>query len=143
MSEFGRAGEAAVRVADTLLRTVGGRRVMLRVPSPATAGDVTEQLGLAVPTFQDIPLYPAVYRKARSHVAEGKAAQWELLVSATAVETLVGSLAYESASVLFATAYGVLSDDSLLAIASATAEQISGKPYAYRLVLNAPLAEIV
>jgi hypothetical protein len=114
---------------------------MLRMPAPAVPADVTEQLGIATPTFQDLPLSPVVYRKARATVTAGKAARWELLVSATVVETLLGSLAYASASVLFATAFGVLSDDELLEIVSATEEQLFGQPSVYRLVLRAPLAQ--
>jgi len=116
---------------------------MLRVPAPAIPADVTEQLGIATPTFQDLPLGPVAYRKARANVANDKAAQWELLVSASAVESLVGSLTYASAGVLFATAYGILCDDELLEIVSATQEQVFGQPYVYRLVLRAPLAQRV
>jgi hypothetical protein len=43
---------------------------------------------------------------------------------------------------LFAMAYGVLSDDELLEIESATAEQVFGQPYVYRLLLRAPLAQM-
>ncbi len=143
MSDLVNATGAAARAADVLLRAMGGRTVMLRMPAPAVPMDVTEQLGIATPTFQDIPLGPVVYRKARAAVAEGKAAKWEMLVSATVVESLVGSLTYASASVLFATAYGVLSDGELLEIESATQQQIFGQPYVYRLVLRAPLAQMV
>jgi hypothetical protein len=132
----------ATRAADVLLRAMGGRGVMLRMPAPAVAADVTEQLGIASPTFQDLPLAPVVFRKARATVAAEKAARWELLVSATAVESLVGSLAYASASVLFAQACGVLCDDELLEIVSATEQQAFGQAYAYRLILCAPLAQI-
>ena len=96
------------RAADVLLRAMGGRRVMLRMPAPAVPADPTEQLGLATPQFQDIPLAPCVYRKARATLAEGKPAKSELLVSASAIERIVGSLAYASASVLFANAVGIL-----------------------------------
>jgi hypothetical protein len=116
---------------------------MLRMPAPAISGDATEQLGVATPAFQDLPLAPVVYRKARAAVADGKAAKVELLVSASAVGALVGSLEYGSASVLFATAYGVLADDELLEVESATSEEAFGQPYAYRLVLRAPLAKTV
>jgi len=143
MSDLVSATGAAARAADVLLRAMGGRTMMLRMPAPAVATDVTEQLGIATPTFQDIPLGPVVYRKARAVAVEGKAAKWELLVSATVVESLVGSLTYASASVLFAAAYGVLSDDELLEIESATQEQMFGQPYVYRLVLRAPLSQMV
>lgn len=76
-------------------------------------------------------------------MAIGKAAKWEMLVSASVVQSLLGSLAYNSASVLFAQAFGVLCDDELLEIESATQEQVFGQPYVYRLVLRAPLAQMV
>ena len=143
MSDLVSGASAAVRAADVLLRAMGGRTVLLRIPAPAVAADVTEQLGIATPAFQDLPLRPVVYRKARATVAEGKAAKWEMLVSASVIENLVGSLTYASASVLFAAAYGVLSDDELLEIVSATEEQVFGQPYVYRLVLRAPLEQMV
>ena len=142
MSDLVSATGAAARATDVLLRATGGRTVMLRMPAPAVPTDVNEQLGIATPAFQDIPLGPVVYRKARAMVAEGKAAKWEMLVSATVVENLVGSLTYASASVLFSAAYGVLSDDELLEIVSATQEQVFGQPYVYRLVLRAPLIQM-
>jgi hypothetical protein len=133
---------ATARAADVLLRAMGGRTVMLRMPAPAVPADLTEQLGIATPAFQDLPLAPVVYRKARATVTEGKPAKWELLVSATAIESLVGSLAYASASVLFTNAYGVLCDDELFEIVSATPEQAFNHPYVYRLILRAPQAQI-
>ncbi len=70
----------ATRAAEVLLRTMAGRSVMLRIPAPAVAADVTEQLGIATPAFQDLPLAPVAISKARATAAEGKAAKWELLV---------------------------------------------------------------
>jgi hypothetical protein len=121
---------------------------LLRIPAQANAGDVTEQLGLAVPEFQDVELAPVVFRKARQaasalSVTVGEAAKWELMVSATAVQALVGSLGYSAASVLFATAFGVLIDGVLMEVESATESEVCGVPYVYRLVLRAPVALIV
>jgi hypothetical protein len=134
---------STTRAADVLLRAMGGRSVMLRMPAPAVPADPTEQLGIATPLFQDLPLAPVVYRKARATLAEGKPAKSELLVSASAIERIVGSLAYASASVLFANAFGVLADDILLEILSASAEEAFGQPYLYRLILRAPQAQMV
>lgn len=135
----------AARAADVLLRALGGRSVRLRVPAPAVPADPTEQLGLATPEFQDLALAPVVCRKARATVSTDQAARWDLLVSATAVEKLVGSLAYASASVLFANACGVLTGEGaeLLEIVSATQEPLLGRPYVYRLLVRAPLAQTV
>ena len=134
---------AAIRNADVLLRAMGGAAATLRMPAPAVPDSPAEQLGLATPAFQDLPLAPVVFRKARATVAEGKPAKWELLVSASAVAQAVGSLAFSSASLLFAQALGVLIDGELFEIVSATAEEAFGRPYVYRLVAHAPQANEV
>jgi hypothetical protein len=144
MADLVNRGAAAVRAADVLLRCAGGRSVLLRMPTNASAGDTTEQLGLAVPEFRDVELAPVVFRKARQAasaltVAVDKATRWELMVSATAVQKVVGSLGYSAASVLFATAFGVLIDGVLIEVISATESEVFGAPYVYRLVLRAPL----
>jgi hypothetical protein len=143
MGELCDAAISATRAADVLLRCTGGRAVLLRMPAPASAGDTTEQLGLAVPVFQDVELAPVAFRKARSTAAEGKAAMWELMVSATVVSALVGSMGYAAASVLFATASGVEVDGVLMDIVSTTESEVGGSAYVYRLVLRAPLAVMV
>jgi len=140
----------AVRAADALLRGVGGRRVLLRLPAPAIPSDDGEQLGVAQPLFQDVVLWPVVFRRVRATMAPaaaleagssaGKATQYELLVSATAVEALVVSLGYESVDVLFCDAVGVLVDETLMELESATWSEISGRPYLCRVVVRAPLA---
>ncbi|HUZ94080.1 MAG TPA: hypothetical protein VMU57_04140 [Edaphobacter sp.] len=134
---------AAVRTANVLLRGVGGRTVLLRMPAMASAGDVTEQLGLATPQFQDLELAPVVFRSARATVTEGKATRWELLVAGDAVETLVGSMGYGAAESLFGATFGVLIDGVLMTIESTTASEVRGSAYLYRLVVRAPLVQVV
>ncbi len=143
MADLRSASLVARRAADVLLQCAGGRAVQLRMPAPASAGDTTEQLGLAVPMFQDFELAPVVFRKARATTAGGKAVKSELMVSATAVNALVGSLQYSAPSVLFATAFGVLIDGVLMEVESATESEVGGAPYVYRLVIRAPLALVV
>ncbi len=43
---------STTRAADVLLRAMGGRSVMLRMPAPAVPADPTEQLGIATPAFR-------------------------------------------------------------------------------------------
>ena len=119
--------EACARVADALLRA-SGRGVMLRVPMTAVAGDASEELGLAAPMFQDVPLEPAVFRKFAETTA--------LMVSANAVATAVGVRGAESATAMFATALGVLVDGVLYAITSCKAGQAMGSAYCYVLGLR-------
>lgn len=128
-----------MRAADALLRTAGGRTVVLRLPAPAIPADAAEQLGLAVPEFQDVELGPVVVRSVKAG-AGGAAGTRELLVSATAVNRIVGSLAYAAAHVLFSVAYGVLLDGVLLEVISVTEQEIGGQPYVYRVTVRVPLA---
>ncbi|MDP9040228.1 MAG: hypothetical protein M3O02_13315 [Acidobacteriota bacterium] len=137
------ASGAAARAADVLLRAVGGRSVLLRIPAPAVAADPAEQLGLATPQFQDLPLAPVVFRKARASAPPGKPPRSEMLVSASIVTRLAGSQSFASASALFASALGVLVDDVLFEILASTEEQVFGQPYVFRLVLRVPQADIV
>jgi hypothetical protein len=129
---------AATRAADTLLRGTGGRAVTLRLPAPAAAGDAG-QLGLAAPGFEDVELAPVVFRSAQGF--QGKASHRELLVSATAVAALAGSLGYGAAEALFAAAFGVLVDGVLLSIESTTVAEAAGSAYLYRLSLRVPATE--
>lgn len=134
------AGRGAVRAAEALLRGAGGRTVQLRLPAPAIAGDLGEQVGLGVPQFEDYALAPVLFRKLRASSGKGaahvRASEAELLVSAAAVAEIVGSTACDSASVLFATAAGVLVDGDLWTITGATAMQAFGEVLLWRLGLE-------
>lgn len=140
MADLRRASGAAIRAADVLLRSAGGRAVLVRLPAPGVAGDGSEQLGLAVPEFQDLELAPVVLRRARA-----KAVDWELLVSATAVNGAVvaSGAGYSAASVLFAVAYGVLVDGVLLEVVSVRESELGGVTYVYRVLLREPRALLV
>lgn len=124
-------GDGAQRQADAVLRSVGGRAVLLRMAAPAASGDDAEQLGLATPGFQDVELAPAVFHHGAS--------MRELVVSATAVAAVVGSLEFDSAAVLFASAVGIVIDGVLYAITKSVSAQALGQPYSYTLTLEAPL----
>ena len=130
---------AQIRIADALLRGVGGRTVLLHMPIPAVNGDVGEQLGLAVPQFQDVALGPVVFRKVRPKTGTAVApseATYELLVSASAVTRIVGSLGFAAAEVLFAQVSGVLVDGNLLGITGMTSAQAFSEVYLYRIGLR-------
>ena len=119
----------AGRMADALLRGVGGRTVLLHMPAPAVAGDDGEQTGMAIAEFRDLPLTPVVFRLVGD--------RGELLVSAAAVESLVGSLEFGSAGLLFATAAGVLVDGLLYLVTSVMSAEAFGSVYLYRVGVRA------
>jgi hypothetical protein len=128
MADLLLTGAAAVRTAEALLRGTGGRAVVLRIPAPALQGEA-DQMGLAAPEFQDVELAPCVFRKCGQRS--------ELLVSADAVQRMVGALSFDSAKVLFATAAGVLVDAQLLRVESVTAVESAGVAVCYRVKLAA------
>ncbi len=136
MADLVQRGDAARRAADALLRGAGGRAVLLRMAAPAPAGVDAEQLGLAVPGFVDAELAPVVFRKARPTVDATEATEWELLVSATAVMGVAGSSDAWVAFAMFTTAVGVVVDEVLMEIESASSSDMTGSPYVYRLRLR-------
>ena len=116
-----------------LVASTQPRSVMLRTPAPAIAGDAHEQLGLGTPLFQDTELTPVIFR--RSHAQKGL---HELLVSATVIAALTGSTEFGAANSLFATAFGVLVDSTLLTIESIAEIEAGGIVCGYRLTLREP-----
>ena len=73
----------------------------------------------------------------------GGITRYELLVSATVVQSLIADLQSSSASTFFADALGIFTDGVLLQIVSATEEQLYAQPYVYRLILEAPQARAI
>ncbi len=135
-----------ILVAETLLRGFGGKTVLLHMPAPAVPNDEGEQLGLATPQFQDVPLYPVVFRRLRAKTGTANTpneATYEVLVSASAVLAAAGSLGLEAADVLFAQAAGVVVDDTLLGITWVTAAEARGTPYLYRLGLRGAVKDFI
>lgn len=131
MADLLQSSDGAIRLADAVMRSAGGRTVLLRLAIPAVPGDDAEQLGLATPEFQDVALGPATFHKANSVT--------KLLVSASAVHAVVGSLGFNSADVLFETAVGVFIGDLLYKITNSYGSQSMGMPYCYWLVLEPPV----
>ena len=142
MADLISVGWAARHNAETLLRTTAGEALQLRVPTPAAAGDVTEQLGRATPGFEDLELAPAVFRKSRAQMAAATATRYEVLVSARCVEALAGG-AGMSAEVLLAQAYGVVAGESVLEIEAVSTSEVGGTAYLYRLLLRGAEAEAI
>jgi hypothetical protein len=130
----------AQRLADALLRGSGGCAASLRLPS--VTGDAADgaQLGLHAPAYQDLPLAPAVFRTVRSRLVEGEAGQYELLVSASAVQAQVSALQLDSADRLIAMAVGVTVGGKFFLVEGVAAPEALGKVYLYRFLLREALA---
>ncbi|WP_158752286.1 hypothetical protein [Acidobacterium sp. S8] len=123
-------------MADALLRAGGGIAVSLLV-APAT-GDSSDagQVGIDAPNFQLLSLSPAIFRKARATMQEGRPPLYELLISASSVQQQVSALQFTSADALFDSAAGVEINDGQFLIESRSVSESLGQVYLYRLLLR-------
>lgn len=129
-----------LRLADALLRSLGGSVVSLRMPGPGTGAD-SEQIGLASGSFVDLPLGPAVIRKTRDKIQEGAANTCEVLLSASAVAAQVSQLNLDSADALFAMATGVVIGTKLYLMEAVASTEAFGQAYVYRIQLREAMPE--
>lgn len=132
MSDLMIASEGAARVSEALLRANGGRSVLLRIASPASAGDSSEELGLVTAQFQDVEIGPAVFRRSESTA--------RLLVSARAVEEAAGTMQASSGVAMLCGAVGVVVDGAIYAVERVTRAQAAGAVFCYAMTLRAPMA---
>ncbi|HEX6773843.1 MAG TPA: hypothetical protein VF126_17540 [Acidobacteriaceae bacterium] len=123
------------RMADALLRSLGGSVAMLRMPAMAT-GAIGEQLGTPSAGFVDLPLAPAAFRKARVPVTDGNQAKYEVLISASAVEAQVSRLGLTSAEVLFAQGLGITVGKEFFVIEGVSFTSAAGLACIYRVLLR-------
>ncbi|AXC13584.1 hypothetical protein ACPOL_4309 [Acidisarcina polymorpha] len=130
----------AQRAADALLRSLGGFSVGLQMPVYAAAGDAA-QIGITPQTYQQLPLSPAIFRRVRIPMLEGEPEKFELSISASAIQALVGALQLSSADALFTQAAGVTVNGKLFMIEAVTAPEVFGQAYLYRLQLREALAQ--
>ena len=133
--------EGGQRMADVLLRAAGGTTAMLLV-SPVV-GDATDagQIGLDAPGFQAVAISPVIFRRTRPVMTQGKAAEYELIVSASAVAAQVGLLELDSAEALFGMVAGVNVAGLALEIEGWGCSIQMGQPVLYRLMLGAAAPE--
>jgi hypothetical protein len=124
------------RMADTLLRSLGGTQAALRLPMTATSA-IGEELGSPSTGFAELPLSPAAFRKVRVTVTDGDQAKYELLISASAVEAQVSRLGLASADVLFAMGLGISVTNEFFLIEGVSFTSAGGLVSVYRVLLRA------
>ena len=120
----------AIHLADSLLHSLGGATIAIRLPAPVSGGTATE-LGLTALSFSDANISPAVIRSLPS---SGQGAErYEILLSAGALQRLAETQNAASVNGLLASAVGIVYNGKLLLIYDVTADAIAGSPYLYRL----------
>ncbi len=136
VADLTKLGDGVLRTTAAVLRGAGGRSVLVRVPQPGTAGDVSEQLGLAVATFADVEIAPCVLRELTTTGEE----TLEMQAAAGSVAMAAGGSEVSLVLAWFAAAAGVVVDGELLRIVSVSYRDVAGVPYVYRLELAGAVA---
>jgi len=131
---------AAQMLADALLRGVCGTSAQLRVTGTTTDTSQSE-VGLIATTFSQIVISPVVMRKLRPTMKEGDANRWELLMSATSVQSQVNTLNLASAQALFAMTLAITVAGQDYLIESIASSEAFGQVYMYRLALREAFPE--
>ena len=124
------AEEGAIRAAAAVLYATGGFEVILRLPGLAAGGSDAEELGLATPQFQDVPVGPAVWRKAGVDKA--------LLIAGASVAEVVGTRDVAAAQSLFQSAVGLVIAGVLYVIKDSEPLLVGGVPAAFRIRVEGP-----
>jgi len=122
-------------IADALLRSVAGTNAHLRVTSSSSDSNQAE-LGLVATAFSEVEVSPVVVRRLRPSSKAGNATQWEMLISATSIQSQVNVLDIPSAQSLFAMTLAVKVDGAEYLIDSVASNEAFGKVYLYRLLLR-------
>ena len=106
---------------------------------PPAAGDSTDagQLGINSPNFQQLPLAPAQFRRVRVTMQDGQQPQYELMLSASAVQQQVAALQLISADALLTIAAGIVVAGESFCIEGWSSFELLGQTHSYRLLLRA------
>ncbi|MGH9579685.1 MAG: hypothetical protein ACRD2R_01720 [Terriglobales bacterium] len=117
--------QALARVAETMLRALGGAEVTLRLPLGVELPN--SDLGLATPATEDVVLRPAVLRSLpATRTAPG--ARVELVVAASTVLEQAAKRNADSAEALLDSALGIVQHDRLLRIESVDVHSMADDP---------------
>lgn len=130
-----------LRVADALLRSLGGGAVTIRLPGGSIDASDAAQIGLSSPSFQDLPLAPSIFRRARVVMNEGQPSKFEVLVSASAILQQVSQLNLDSADSLFGMALGMSVGTKFFLIEAVSSPEVFGQVYLYRILLREALPQ--
>ena len=127
---------SATRAADSLLHSLGGTCVSLRIPTPLLSGGTATEIGLTPSLYQDVPLAPAALRSLANSKPALARARYEILISASAVQKQMELNNFNSADDFFGSALGLIYQGDLLHIENVARDDYAGSPYLYRVTAS-------
>ncbi len=122
-------------LADAILRTVAGTTAYLQVTG-TNADTEQSEVGLVANNFVQVAVSPVLMRKLPPTWREGDMPRWEMLMSATSVQTQVASMNLTSAQSLFSMTMSVTMAGQSYVIESVAANEAMGTVYVYRLLVR-------
>ena len=128
-------GLAARRAAETLLQTLGGATVVVRVPGGINQASDAAEMGAASIMVEDVTIHPVVVRTLHGVSNTGRG-QKQLIFSAASLIRAREIYSASEAVDFFTTAIGVLLEDKLLRVEGVESDEFGGVPYLYRVVVG-------
>ena len=122
-------------LGDAILRTVAGTTAYLQVTG-TNADTEQSEVGLVANNFVQVAVSPVLMRKLPPTWREGDMPRWEMLMSATSVQTQVASMNLTSAQSLFSMTMSVTMAGQSYVIESVAANEAMGTVYVYRLLVR-------
>jgi hypothetical protein len=126
-------GLAAQRAAETLLQTLGGAGIHVRLAIGSTLTD-NAQLGLESSATEEVFLSPVVVRNLTTE--KSVRVRLEILVAAATLARAKEIYAVSDALDFFNSALGVIQRGKLFRVDSVDVDEFSGFPYLYRLQVS-------
>jgi len=121
----GICGAGLSRIADALLKALGGETVGLLLPATAMANDAAGQLGLVDPGVQEIVISPAILRELTTG-ALGPRRRIEFTLPASAIVAQLPALGMATGEDLFNAVIGLNYGNELLHIETVVPESFAG-----------------
>lgn len=126
-------GLAAQRAAETLLQTLGGTGIYVRLAVDSALTD-NVQLGLGSSATEEVLLSPVVVRNLTTE--KSVRVRLEILVAAATLARAREIYAVSDALDFFNSALGVIQRGRLFRVDSVDVDEFSGFPYLYRLQVS-------
>ena len=121
-----------LRMANALVKALGGESVSVLLPATAMTADSAGQLGLVDPGVQEVILSPAVSRELSTGNV-GPRRRVEFTVAASAVERALPELGMGSADDFFRAALAIKYGGDLFHLEKVVPESFGGAAYFYVL----------
>ncbi|HXZ78500.1 MAG TPA: hypothetical protein VEG30_01125 [Terriglobales bacterium] len=123
---------AAMRATEAMLRALGGASIILRLPAPASAASIPQELGIDPPATDDVELFPVIVRDLGKHAGRHR---FELLIAAKTLQALVESRGESFCTSLLNAAAGFVREGKLLILADVRAVWFAGAECLLRVIV--------